>query len=51
VSKAREDAQKTMSEATTQMTGEAAKVRADMRATMPVLASQIADKLLGRKAS
>lgn len=51
IAKARTDADATMSEATTQMANEAAKVRADMKVAMPALAGQIADKLLGRKAS
>ena len=51
IAKARSDADATMTEATAQMAGEATKVRADMKIAMPTLAGQIADKLLGRKAS
>jgi F-type H+-transporting ATPase subunit b len=51
VAKARTDAETTMSDATAQMASEAARVRADMKVAMPALAGQIADKLLGRKAS
>ncbi len=51
IAKARSEAETTMGDATAQMAQEAAKVRADMAVTMPALAGQIADKLLGRKAS
>jgi F-type H+-transporting ATPase subunit b len=50
IAKARSEAEATMSEASTAMANEAAKVRADMKVAMPALAGQIADKLLGRKA-
>ncbi len=51
IAKARSDAEATMRDATRQMDAEAAKVRGDMKAAMPEIAGQIADKLLGRKAS
>lgn len=50
LAKAREEADRMMSEATAQMTGEATKIRADMKNDVPALAGQIAEKLLGRKA-
>ena len=51
VAKARVDADKTLSDATKQMQDEAEAVRAHMKAAVPVLASQIAEKLLGRTAA
>lgn len=51
VTKARLDADKTLAEATQQMTDEAGAVRAGMKAAVPALAGQIAEKLLGRKAA
>ena len=51
LSKAREEADVMMADATQQMDTEAAKIRADMKTSVPALAAQIADKLLGRKAA
>ncbi|MDQ3031491.1 MAG: ATP synthase F0 subunit B [Myxococcota bacterium] len=49
--KAREEADAMMAEATSRMGGEATKIRADMKTSVPALAAQIAEKLLGRKAA
>jgi F-type H+-transporting ATPase subunit b len=49
LSKAREDADTMMGEAEAKMEREASKIRADMKASVPVLAGQIATKLLGRE--
>jgi F-type H+-transporting ATPase subunit b len=51
VAKAREEADAILGEATSQMNGEAAKIRAEMKTIAPELAKQIAEKLLGRKAA
>ena len=51
IAKARVDADKTLSDATTQMQTEANAVREHMKTSVPVLAGQIAEKLLGRKAA
>jgi F-type H+-transporting ATPase subunit b len=50
LAKAREEADRMTAEATEQMDREAAKIRGDMKNDVPVLAGQIAEKLLGRKA-
>lgn len=47
---ARAEADGTLADAAKTIAAESQKVRADMNATVPVLASQIAEKLLGRKA-
>ncbi len=51
VAGAREIADKALAEATKTMNDEAAAVRVAMRTNVPVIAAQIAEKLLGRKAS
>jgi F-type H+-transporting ATPase subunit b len=51
IAKARVDADATLSNATKQMQTEAEAVRAHMATSVPVLAGQIAEKLLGRKAA
>jgi hypothetical protein len=40
-----------LSEATTRMQEQASSIRSEMKRTAPVLAGQIAEKLLGRKAA
>lgn len=47
--KVREETQKQASEAQAQLEAEARRVRADMESTVPRLARQIAEKLLGRE--
>lgn len=49
LSKAREDVDAMMSEAEAKLDGEATKIRAEMKASVPVFARQIATKLLGRE--
>jgi F-type H+-transporting ATPase subunit b len=51
IAKARVDADKTLADATATMNGEAEAVRAHMKTSVPALAAQIAEKLLGRKAA
>lgn len=51
VAKARVDADKTLADATATMNGEAEAVRAHMKTSVPQIAAQIAEKLLGRKAA
>jgi F-type H+-transporting ATPase subunit b len=47
--KVRQDTQKELSEAETKVQGEGRRLRAEIDATVPKLASQIAEKLLGRE--
>ncbi len=51
LAKAREEADATLADATRTMQADAAKIRADMKTSVPLLASQLAEKLLGRKAA
>jgi len=51
VANAREQSDKTLAEANKSMTEQAQAVRAHMTTNVPMLAGQIAEKLLGRKAS
>lgn len=51
LAKARVDADKTLADATKSMNEQAQAVRAHMKTSLPALAGQIAEKLLGRKAS
>lgn len=51
IAKARVDADKTLADATKSMNDEAEAVRAHMKTSVPALAGDIAEKLLGRKAS
>lgn len=51
LNKARQEAEAMSSEATETMNKEAAKIRTEMKARVPVLASQIAERLLGRSAA
>jgi len=51
VARARAEADKTLADATKSMNEQATAVRAHMSGAVPVLAGQIAEKLLGRKAS
>lgn len=51
ISTARSDADAMLKEAADTIALESGKVRTEMKATVPVLAGQIAEKLLGRKAS
>lgn len=51
LAKAREEADATLSAATEQMNKDATAIRADMKTSVPALAGQIAEKLLGRKAA
>jgi F-type H+-transporting ATPase subunit b len=51
VARARDDADKTLAAATKSMNEQAEAVRAHMKANVPAIAGQIAEKLLGRKAS
>jgi F-type H+-transporting ATPase subunit b len=51
VARARTEADKTMEDASRRMNEEASAVRAHMKESVPQMASQIAEKLLGRKAS
>lgn len=49
--KARHDADAMMGEATAKMQSEATAIRGEMKTSIPALAGQIADKLLGRRAA
>ncbi len=49
LNKAREDADAMMSEAEAKLDREASKIRADLKVNVPLLAGQIATKLLGRE--
>lgn len=51
LARARAEADKAVEEATAQMETEAAKVRAEMKTSIPALAGSIAEKLLGRRAA
>lgn len=51
LAKAREEADATLSAASEQMNKDATAIRADMKTSVPSLAGQIAEKLLGRKAA
>lgn len=51
LAKAREEADAMLDEATKKMQGEAAAIRGEMKTSVPALAGQIADKLLGRRAA
>ena len=51
LAKAREEADATLSAATEQMNKDATAIRVDMKTSVPALAGQIAEKLLGRKAA
>lgn len=51
LAKARVEADGMLGDATAKMQSDAAAIRADMKKTVPALAGQIAEKLLGRKAA
>ena len=51
LAKAREESGAVLAEASTKIAADAAKIREEMKASIPVLAGQIAEKLLGRKAA
>lgn len=51
VARARAESEKTVADATKKMNEEADAVRSGMKTSVPALASEIAEKLLGRKAS
>jgi F-type H+-transporting ATPase subunit b len=51
VAKAREESDKTLADATKTMNEQAEAVRAHMKTSVPTIAAQIAEKLLGRKAA
>ena len=51
LAKARVEADGMLSDATAKMQSDAATIRTDMKKTVPALAGQIAEKLLGRKAA
>lgn len=51
LAKSRTEADQTLAEASAKMTADAEKIRSEMKTTVPQLAGQIAEKLLGRKAA
>lgn len=51
LAKSRTEADQTLAEASAKMTADSEKIRSEMKTTVPQLAGQIAEKLLGRKAA